>query len=397
MTLNLQKLSALGKKEIDLQDRLSQIEKSHLAQIQENHCNLEEFKARILPSIDQELSSLASDHNLSQTKIRRIKEQVIAPLEKYATCNQKGILAKILLDSTQIYQLINALSGIVPEAELRFQKEAIKISFMNPTRVSLSELYISAETYLNLQEGKAGLNLRDFALKLKSSKSENATTEIRLMDKSHTLFFKKTPHKYPPLRDKLALLDLDEEEIPMGNLNEIKYVWNFGISKRLLDYVLRCFNDIGSDILDIITTPKGITFHEVSVIGERELVIKREDLAYLTYADDAVKTQIEQEKATENPDPAIIKKLETDLKNPRGEGAFSLEFVNAIGRIMNLLEPEEIIHFHLRTEHPIRMYFEKDLYLFDETLHKSKHRTIGKITNNSYLAPRVPEENEEDF
>ena len=286
----------------------------------------------------------------------------------------------------------------MPEAELRFQKEAIKISFMNPTRVSLSELYISAETYLNLQEGKAGVNLRDFALKLKSSKSENATTEIRLLDKDHALFFKKTPHKYPPLRDKLELLDLEQEEIPMGNLNEIEYVWNFGISKRLMDYVLKCFDDIESDILDIFTSPKGITFHEASIIGERELVIKKEDLAYLTYADDAVKTQIEQESAKETPDSEKIKKLERDLENPKGEGAFSLEFVSALGRIMNLLEPEEIIHFHLKTEHPIRMYFEKDLYLFDETLHKSKYRTIGKITNNSYLAPRIPEdEEEEDF
>jgi proliferating cell nuclear antigen len=259
-------------------------------------------------------------------------------------------MLKLKLENSKILKdLIESLSGIIDETEIKVKDDAFIIRAMDPSRIALLEFKMEKEHFDEWENGdthKLGLNLDDLNKILKRSRSGD----------SLEIHHEKGGHKVKIIMEKngntrkrtftLALLDIDIEEIPMDNLLAIEYPSDFVIDP---DFIVEAMKDaeIYSEIMNFKAKEgEGLVFESSGQIGE---------LIYELMPDDLI---------------------ESDLKG-EALGSYSINFLKSILKLSGITEKLSIA---LKTDHPIKMVF----WILEG----------GQL--NYFLAPRVEESDFED-
>ena len=257
----------------------------------------------------------------------------------------------IKMENSRILKsIVETLSSIIDETEFKVSPEEFIITAMDPSRICLLKLSIKKENfddYKCSKESKIGLNLDDLDKILKRS-ATNDSIEINFKesDQKIKITMQREEGNTRKRTFSLALIDLEREDVPMGNLLNIEYPSNWVIDP---DFLVEAIKDaeIYSEIMNMkAIVNEGLIFSSSGQIGEMEYNLGVDDL------------------------------IESDIKETC-MGAYSLTFLKAILKIASITEKLEI---SLKTDHPIKMIFN----LLEG----------GEL--NYFLAPRVEEAEFED-
>ena len=250
------------------------------------------------------------------------------------------------MDNSRILKsIVETLSSIIDETEFIVSPKEFVITAMDPSRICLLKLSIAKENfdeYKCSKEVKIGLNLDDLDKILRRS-GINDSIEINFKeaDQKIKITMQREEGSTRKRTFSLALIDLEREEVPMGNLLKIEYPSNWVIDP---DFLVEAIKDaeIYSEIMNMkAIANEGLIFSSSGQIGEMEYNLGVDDL------------------------------IDSDIKETCN-GAYSLTFLKAILKIASITEKLEI---SLKTDHPIKMLFN----LLEG----------GEL--NYFLAPRVEE------
>ena len=258
------------------------------------------------------------------------------------------------------YKLIESISKMVDEIEIKVDIDKIHINFMDPSRIFLCDVEIEESSNTDLvvnKIGKYAVNVNDLAKVLKVNKSDQ---------KSFTLKFDTTKIYVDKIKENgfnatktLALIDLDIEEIPMDNLLKIEYPNKVQIQKEYLEDL---FKELGtySEIVEIGISKDGIKFSENGQVGEGLYTIEMDNLNELDIPLDDFRTYHEE------------------------KGAYSISYLVLLKYLFAIMEKKQLVTMKVKTDHPIHISTE-----FEE---------LG-IFFNVFVAPRVcePEYDEDDY
>ncbi len=89
---------------------------------------------------------------------------------------------------------------------------------------------------------------------------------------------------------------------------------------------------------------------------------------------------------SESQNPKLIDSLKKSLDNPESHGSYSLTFLKAFGKLVDLLKNEESVTFYLKFDHPLKAKLKITLHDY------TKKHTIGEFSLSNFLASRVEEE-----
>jgi proliferating cell nuclear antigen len=142
------------------------------------------------------------------------------PKEESAGFNIKKENSRILKG------IVETLSSIIDEANLKITPGEFSITAMDPSRICLLKLIIKEDAFDEFKcskESKVGLNLDDFDKILKRS-SANDSVEIDFNEKDQKIKIKMKREEKDRVRSfSLNLLDVEIEEVPIENLLKIEY------------------------------------------------------------------------------------------------------------------------------------------------------------------------------
>lgn len=253
-------------------------------------------------------------------------------------------------NSKVLKSIVETLSSIIDETKFQITPEEFKITAMDPSRICLLQLVIKKEDFDEYQcpsECEIILNLDDLDKIMKRS-AANDNIELNYNEDTQKIKIKMQRDGSTRARTfSLALLNSDIEEIPMENLLKIDYESEWTMDPDLLVEAIKDA-EIYSEILNIKSEEeKGLILSSSGTIGEMEYEMDLDDLH------------------------------EHDIKGVN-TGAYSIIFLRAILKIVSITEELKI---SLKTDHPFKMNFN----LLEG----------GKL--DYFLAPRVGEENEEDY
>lgn len=251
---------------------------------------------------------------------------------------------EIKFDNSKIIkQIIETLSSILDEIEIKVTPEALTIEAMDPSRICLLQLQLeksALDTYTCKGENKIGINAADLDKVLKRC-ANNETVELSFIESEQKI--RVVMEKEGANRKRtftLSLLELECEEVPMDNLRKIDYDSQWSCDPSLLGEAIKD-GEIYSEILNILSNEEGLTFSSLGTIGEMEYTLDSEDLIDFQAKED-------------------------------NKGSYSIQFLKGILKLGAITEKLTIF---LKTDHPFKMLFS---FLEGGTL-------------EYYLAPRVEE------
>jgi len=321
------------------------------------------FTTGILPEVEHKVEDLCSKYEIDRKEQDRRKDNILKELTNfYNSYIKTKTYAELSIDAVQIYNILNALKNIVDEVEFKLVKDHIALRFMDPSRITLVQIIITAKTYRFFEEGKICVNLDDFAKVIKANATEKSLTTLKFIP-SQVLITKESETYRTSVHTSLSQLDLDIEEIPMEEIFKIQYPFSFAISRGQFDYILNEL-DVLSEIVNIKVNMDHIEFYNSGQIGSRTIPFQEKDIKYLTY------TEYEKEKEQED----IL----------HATSAFSYKFLDTFSKLSSLLTSNDPIHFFARSQHPLKIYIE--LPLID-----SRKANIGTLKAWSFLACRAEE------
>ena len=233
---------------------------------------------------------------------------------------------KIKLNNGKMMKgIIETLSAIIDETTIKVSPEEFRIEAMDPSRICLLQLTIKKENFDEYKcdkESLVPLNLSDFDKILKRL-SANESLELEGDEKDNKIKIKmqkegtKRPRSF-----SLALLDIDQENVPFENLFKIEYPTRIEMKTNVLNEAIKDA-EIYSEILWINAKNDGLKLSASGQIGEMEYQIDKDDLI-------AYKTEKEE------------------------NGQYSLTFLKGIMRLSSITENFNI---SLKSDHPVKLVF----------------------------------------
>jgi len=231
------------------------------------------------------------------------------------------------VDNSRILRaIIETLSSIIDETTIVVTPKEFTIKAMDPSRICLLKLVIKKEGFDDFEcnkECKIGLNLDDFNKILKRASSNDSIILEYQEDEQKIKIKMKRDNSTRTRTFSLALLDVDIEEVPLGNLLKIEFnaIWDMNI-----DHFNEALKDaeIYSEILNVKATEnEGLLFSSSGQIGEMQYDFGLEDL------------------------------FEPDISE-ENKGAYSLTFLKSILKIAAITENFKV---SLKTDHPLKIEF----------------------------------------
>ena len=239
-----------------------------------------------------------------------------------------GTEFELKLENSKILRtIVETLSSIIDETEIKITPEEFIITAMDPSRICLLKLVIKNEDFDEYEadgEFQIGLNLEDFGKIMKRSSIQDSITLTHTRADNKIKIIMQQGETSRARTFTLALLDIDIEEIPMDNLLSIEYPSSWTLDP---DFFIEAIKDaeIYSEILNIQAKENiGLTFTSAGQIGE---------MLYELGLDAFIDTDI----------------------HTTGTGAYSLMFLKAIMKISTITEKLEM---SLKTDHPLKMQFD---------------------------------------
>jgi len=371
-----EQLGKKGKRDATIKEEIDSLRESFINVLLNGEEKITEkkFTTDILPELEHKVEDLCSKYEIDRKEQDRRKDSILKELTNfYHSYITTETYAELSIDAVQIYNILNALKNIVDEVEFKLVKDHIALRFMDPSRINLVQIFLTAKTYIFFREGKACVDLDDFAKVVKANTTEKSVTTLRFTP-SEVLITKESETYRTSVHTSLSQLDLDIEEIPMGEIFKIQYPFSFAISRGQFDYILNEL-DVLSEIVNIKVNMDHIEFYNSGQIGSRTIPFEEKDIKYLTY------TEYEKEKEQEE-DTEENSEEQEDIFHALS--AFSYKFLDTFSKLSSLLTSNDPIHFFARSQHPLKIYIE--LPLID-----SRKTNIGTLKAWSFLACRAEE------
>jgi hypothetical protein len=324
-------LSEKGRRDAEISEKLDQLRHEARSQLFENGITEEVFESEFLTDLKSNFTEILSPYELSENDTRQRISEVLEEQRELFEYVRMDAFGEVAFNSYQAYKIFDGLRSSICECEFKVREEGIEIRFMDPQRIQLAKILFTSSTFRFFQEGTVDVNLDDLAMVLKATKSEKAITTI-IFTKRELKITKRSTELSIPIKDTLAALDLEFEEIPMENLLTLEYPFSFELQKQQFEYILK-HTDIHSEILVITATPTRLEFSQSGQIGRRSIPLEKEDLEDLSF------------------DPSL---MSTDADE--GEVAtagFSLAFLKSISKMIYLMNNEDTLSFCMRTDHPL--------------------------------------------
>jgi len=256
---------------------------------------------------------------------------------------------KIKLKNVQkIKTVIEILSNIIEETEIKVDPKKFIIQAMDPSRICLLKILLRKEDfdiYECENDHQICLNLCDLT---KIMKRASLKDNIEFIYENDSNIIKIKMSREGSTRNRtfsLSLLDLEFEEIPLDSLLKIQYNSTWIIYPDILEEAIKDA-EIYDDTFNIKAFEKKITLSAFGTIGEMLYEFGTDDLIDLKIEDEATVT-------------------------------YSLDFLKNILKIAPITEEMEC---SIKTDHPFKLKF-----ILKEG---------GEILY--FLAPRVKDENEYD-
>lgn len=245
--------------------------------------------------------------------------------------------------------IIETISSIIDETKITITKSDFTIEAMDPSRICLLRLTIKKEDFDEFEcSNKVSIciNLDDLDKIMKRCSNNDTLTFSYSSDTRKIKIQMKREDAKRARTFSLSELDLDIEDVPLGNLIDIEYPTRFKMDPDLFIEAIKDA-EIYSEILNMKSDEEqGLIFSSLGQIGEMEYQIELEDL--IEHAFQGVNS-----------------------------GAYSLTFLKNIMKISNITE---VFGVSLKTDHPLKMEF----------------NLLEGGTLLYWLAPRVEDSNFED-
>ena len=229
------------------------------------------------------------------------------------------------------------------------------------------------DTYKFFKEGTISVNIEDLKGMLRCNAKDESSVSLLFTEEGLEMSIRSEKRKITIVR-KLNAIDFELQEMPIDTLNAIKYPFEFEMTK---DDYLDLTSNMGrySEILGIETSTDQVRFSESGDKGSAEIGYKKDALPNLRFSKDALDLDSEIEEVR-----IADKKI---FESKKCLGYYSLIFLGLLKSFCNVLDAKDKISFWLKTSHPLKTQI-----------------TFKKLTNTSivyYLAPRIDEEEDEDF
>ena len=246
------------------------------------------------------------------------------------TKSKKEVKGEIFLrlDNSRILKhIIDALSGIIGEAEFLITPEKLQLKAMDPSRICLLQLEMKDDTFENFtcnKDCKIGINTEDLDKILKRC-GTNESIEISFKDNEQKIRIKFCKEDSKRSRNfSLSLLDIQAEEIPLENLLQIAFESIFVLEPSLL---LEAIKDaeIYSEILNIKCSEELLKMTSSGQIGEMEYELDKEEC------------------------------IEFESGETEASGSYAIRFLKNIMKVIGITEKLEI---SLKTDHPLKFAFD---------------------------------------
>ncbi|MGM0469261.1 MAG: hypothetical protein ACQERB_10700, partial [Promethearchaeati archaeon] len=198
-----------GKRDATIKEGIELIKEkyTHILSNGEDPITEEQLTNKILPEVEDELGTLFEKYELDPANQDRRKENVLKEIRDYYTSYIKTeTYAEFSIDAVQIYNILSALKNIVFEVEFTLTQDHIALRFMDPTRINLVRIFITAKTYRFFREGKVCVDLEYFAKVVKASASEKSLTTFRFTP-TKILITKESEIFRTSVHTSLGLLD----------------------------------------------------------------------------------------------------------------------------------------------------------------------------------------------
>jgi len=314
---NWEKLSKKGKQDADIKDELNKhMEKYRTLLLEADETpSQSEFQTELLPQIRTSLYNVFNSYDLPEKEQERRLESFLDEIQTFFNeYIDTHALAELTLEASQIYNIIKAINALNEEVQIHIDKEQVRFRFMDPSRVTLVQVFITAKTYKFFREGRIAVHLGDFANLLSATTSEKSSTTIRFTPKN-IIIIKESEKLRAPVRSTLSLLDLDIEEIPMDMLFQTTYPFTFELSQDQYKFLLKELDTL-SEIVNLKAEPQQITFYNSGQVGTRNIVFQKKYLKSLEFVGtDVIQTQIEREQEKPLPKEHYEKMLRLRIRN----------------------------------------------------------------------------------
>ena len=245
--------------------------------------------------------------------------------EKKPGSKNDGSFSLKLENSRIIKSIIETLSNIIDETMITITKDGLCIKAMDPSRICLLQFIMKEKDFDEFECSSTTeicLNLDDLDKIMKRSAADDSI-EIKFKEDDNKI--KIIMKKEGVSRSRtfsLAILDSEQEEIQMEKLLQIEYPAKWQMDPNLFTEAIKDA-EIYSEILNLKTNEKGLTFSSSGQIGEMIYDLPKEDL---------IDSEIEGENL----------------------GAYSINFLKSIMKLSGITEKLDI---SLKTDHPIKLIF----------------------------------------
>jgi proliferating cell nuclear antigen len=251
-------------------------------------------------------------------------------------------------NAKSLYEIFNAVSGIVSETRIRITPEELGLTALDGSHICLVDLHLKKEdcdVFECKKEHELGINLQDLTKILKRAKANDQLTIIDGKDKKLALSL-KTENAKKERKFTMACIDIEYEPIDMKTIMEMEFHNSLTFNLTTLTEAMADAELFG-DVLTIHSTPDLLRFTSEGTMGDMEYVIEKEEF--------------QSSELTENT-----------------EGGYSIQYLKNILKILSL---KSIGELKLKSDHPFLL----KLALF----------------NNSsilyMLAPRVEEDTSNEY
>jgi len=229
-----------------------------------------------------------------------------------------------------LYKFFESISNIIGETTFLFNpsERLLRIRDMDPSRICMLDVVFEENGIVSFNGDlfdstkEVSLNLEDLAKILKVRKNDKK--EFTFAFGETALIIQKENKDINTIKT-LEYLDLEKEEIPIENLNALKYDSKVVISKNLLDHF---FYESGlySDVITIEFEKTGIHFKENGSLGECD-----------TFFD--------------------LLKLE-DFRNSNEESTYSLTFLSLLKHFLAIMNKNDTLTIKLKKDTPLKVKIE---------------------------------------
>ena len=330
----------------------------------------DEFTNELQETIDSIISKYSS---FTPKQIKDIHKKYFDQIYTFLhLVHIKKVACEVIFDSYFLLGLFRALDGIISEAQFIITPEGIFIDIMDPSRICLIRIILNNSSYKYYTKGKYALNIEDLKNISKCEKNDKSQTTFEFREKnlSITINSEKFGSKIPRT---LNYLDLELEEIPLKDLKNINYTFQFELKQHTFIHTMKNLG-VYSDVIEITANNKidkrAIAFKEEDQKkGTSEFIWGRKHLLNFQYNKSLVEAELKEEE-----DERIKNILQTNLSQEISSSSHSLSFLDWIKEIAKILDKDDSIHFSLKEDTPIKI--------------QTKFTKLGDSSLLYFLSPR---------